>query len=150
MSHADYLKRYCSILYFIINGGTENSFDGQFVSGQNIQTLMDGWTSLNNKMMAKWQQKYTQPQETNATYYARLNVDQTAQWGQWENKLKKMSFLENLVLQGAMPGQLLLSFTYSDTLQKLIDQFDNVGFVWVPVSDTLGTLKQKDSYENTL
>ena len=130
--------------------GTENAFYGVSVSGYGAQDLLDGWLRLNNKMSREWQEKYASDQEAETTYYARLNLGQMSEWGYLEKELKKMGFLENVVLQGAMPGQVLVRFNYSNGLVELIRQLDNAGWNWQMDSAFLGTLKRKDFYENAL
>ena len=128
--------------------GTENIFYGLSTSGMGTQTLMDGWLRLNNKMAARWQENNTSGIKT--TYYARLNISQLTEWGYIEKELKKLGFLEDLMLRGAIPGQILLAFTYSNSLKELKYQLDLAGWTWVPDTEKLGTLKRKDFYENTL
>ena len=130
--------------------GTENAFYGLSVSGVGTQTLLDGWTRLNNKMALVWQEKNRANQLDDTIYYARLKVDQASDWRTLEKEFKKMVFLENLILQGAMPGQLLLRFNYAKSPFELTNQLDKVGWIWQTESGTLGTLKRKDFYENAL
>lgn len=130
--------------------GTENEFFGQTVSGVGMQSLMDGWTRLNNKMAFAWQEKAVSNQAGNAIYYARLDVARLSDWHQLEKEFKKMGFLENVTLQGVMPGQLLVRFNYTKSLLELMEQLEKAGWIWVSDSATVGTLKRKDFYENTL
>ena len=130
--------------------GTENAFYGLSVSGVGTQTLLDGWTRLNNKMALVWQEKNRVNQLDDTIYYARLKVGQASDWRTLEKEFKKMVFLENLILQGAMPGQLLLRFNYAKSPFELTNQLDKVGWIWQTESSTLGTLKRKDFYENAL
>ena len=81
----------------------------------------------------------------NNTYYARLNVDQMAMWGRLKKDFQNMKFLENLHVQGAMPGQILLSFSYTKSPSELIKQLDDSGWIWIQgSSENLGTLKRKE------
>ena len=131
-------------------GGTENAFYGISTSGYGMETLMDGWLRLNNKMAFEWQKKHASDAQTDATYYARLKVDQMADWGHLEKDLKKMGFLENLTLQGVMPEKFLLRFHYSNGIPELMRQLDKAGWIFQMDSSNLGTLKRKELDENTL
>ena len=129
---------------------TANSFYGLSVQGYGQETLLDGWKRLNNQMAFRWQEKYKGVEHSGTTYYARLNVEKMAEWNQLEKSLKKMDFLENLTLQGAMPGQILLNFVFNGTTSELIQRLDQSGWEWISdFSDVLGTLKRKDYYEIT-
>lgn len=130
--------------------GTENVFYGLSVSGMGIQSLSDGWLRLNNKMALAWQEKNVSDQMSDTTYYVRLKVDKLTDWSHLEKELKKIVFLENLTLQGVMPGQVLLRFNYTKALFELIEQLNRFGWNLEMDSDTSGTLSRKDFYENTL
>ena len=129
--------------------GTENAFYGISTSGYGMQTLLDGWIRLNNKMAFAWQEKHAS-NTLNTVYYVRLNVGQMADWGRLEKEFKKIGFLENLKLQGAIPNQLLLTFNYSNGTAELVYRLDKAGWILQMDSDTLGTLKRKEFYENAL
>ena len=127
-----------------------NSFYGLSVQGYGQETLLDGWKRLNDQMAFRWQEKYKTVEQSGITYYARLNVEKMAEWNQLEKALKRLDFLENLTLQGAMPGQILLNFVFNGSTQELIQRLDQSGWIWTPdFSDVLGTLNRKDYYENT-
>ena len=130
--------------------GTENIFENQFVQGQNISTLWEGWQNLNTKMTKKWQEEYLSADVVKAPYYARFNVKKMSEWADLEKELKKLSFIEKLTLQGATPNQLLLKFTYADDTEKLKKQLNDTGFIWIDDFGTLGTLKRKETDENNL
>ena len=130
--------------------GTENTFTGIRESGEGVESLLGGWQRLNAKMAERWQEKYRRSENASETYYARFHLPRLAAWGQLKRDLKKLTFLENLTLQGAMSDQVLLSFTYPDGMFELMNQLDKAGFVWEPDSGNLGTLKRKDYYENIL
>ncbi len=123
---------------------TENIFSDITVQGVNVNTLWDGWQRLNQKMNQKWQDQYRSDRSENTPYFARYSVSQVSSWHQLEQELKRLGFLENLKLQGAIPGQLLISFDYANSLGMLAEQLDNAGFVWTPDSTSLGTLKRKE------
>ena len=129
---------------------TSNAFYGLSVRGRGTETLLDGWKRLNDQMKFRWQEKYKTVEHSGITYYARLDVDKMTEWGALERMLRKMDFLENLTLQGAMPRQILLNFVFNGSTQELIQRFDQSGWVWTPdFSDALGTLKRKAYYEVT-
>ena len=128
--------------------GSENIFENQSVSGQTISSLWDGWQKLNAKMTKKWQEEYLFTDAIKTSYYARFNVKKMSEWAVLEKELKKLTFIENPTLQGAMPNQLLLKFTYSGETEKLKKQLDESGFLWILDTDTLGTLKRKETDEN--
>ena len=129
---------------------TENIFDDLSVQGKGTDTLWEGWQRLNQKMSLTWQGKNTSLENAGDTYYARINLPQMTHWGTLEKELKKLGFLENLSLQGAMPGQLLVRFDYPHSSAELIQQLDKAGWSWQEDTATLGTLKRKDFYENAL
>ncbi len=122
---------------------TENNFDDLTVQGMGRNSLLDGWNQLNKKMSFLWQNKNTFSKSTNNIYYARINLPQISTWGNLEKELKRLGFLENLKLQGAMPGQLLIRFDYSHSVDELVNQLDKAGWTWEINSETLGTLKRK-------
>ena len=101
-------------------------------------------------MAARWQEKYRLSEDISETYYARFYLIQLTDWVSLKQKLEKLNFLENLTLQGAMSGQILLSFNYSGGVEELSRQLNQAGFIWQADSDTLGTLKQKDMDEDNL
>ena len=131
-------------------GATENIFDDVFVQGFGLNSLTDGWHQLNSKMTLKWREKFSSNAENGTTYYARINVQNASDWGKLEPELKRMSFLENLVLQGAMKNQLLIRFSYQGSFEKLSQQLSQKEWTWLSDTSTLGTLKRKDTYEDTL
>ncbi|MGN0919364.1 MAG: hypothetical protein ACI4OR_01190 [Alphaproteobacteria bacterium] len=130
--------------------GAENIFEGLSVQGKKTDSLWDGWQRLNQKMDLRWQSKNTFSENESITYYARINLAQMSNWGTLEKELTKLGFLENITLQGAMPGQVLVRFDYPHSTDELTTQLDKVGWFWQPDAATLGTLKRKDFYENTL
>ena len=130
--------------------GTETLFDGLSVQGIGKESVLEGWQRLNLKMAARWQEKYRMQDNAAQTYYARFNLDRLVDWKTVKRDLSKLTFLDNVTLQGAMPGQILLSFTYADGLEALITQLDKSGFTWLVDTESLGTLKRKDFYEDAL
>ena len=129
--------------------GTENAFYGLSVFGDKTQSLMDGWLRLNNKMALRWQgQNHSAKQDD--FYYARINTPFVSDWGKLEKEFKNLGFLKNLNLQGVQKGQLLIRFSCQNSLPELISLFSQAGWEWISDSSTLGTLKRKDTYENTL
>lgn len=130
--------------------GTENIYSNQIVQGGRSETLWQGWQNLNQKMAFVWQNKNTFDTNENNLFYARINLPQTAGWKNVETELKKLGFLENLKLQGAMPGQLLIRFEYPSSQTELVHQLEKAGWLWQEEATNLGTLKRKDFYENVL
>ncbi len=131
---------------------TENIFSDIVVQEEGLNTLWDGWQRLNQKMNQKWQEQYRSDLEGlgKHIYYARYKIAQVSGWYGLEKELSRLGFLENLKLQGAMPGQLLIAFEYQKSINELQNQFEKAGFIWQPDSATVGTLKRKEFYENTL
>ena len=131
--------------------GAEDRFSDMIVLGQEAGSIENAWQQLVNRMANRWQYQNMTAQSKPAVHYARLNVDRLAEWGQLEKVFQKMKFLENLSVQGVMPGQILLSFSYTNQDEDLSEQFEENGWIWMPDSSgTVGALKRKDNNENTL
>ena len=130
--------------------GTENAFHGLSVQGNGVASLAKGWQDLTQKMAGLWQEKYRSTPASSHTYYARFNSAGAADWPKLKRDLNRLGFLENLTLQGAMPGQFLFQFRYAGDEEKLISELNAAGFVWTPDSNELGTLKRKETDENIL